>query len=105
MLTEGSDWPERQRRVAGGGVRAAWMGQRSWRGLMQGVSGLLDSMVQLVKLLRRCYGGQEGRGATGGEESRVWSNSPAAVLGAIPALHGSGSRVASLVSFLAVRRS
>jgi hypothetical protein len=48
---------------------------------MQGVSGLLIPTGRLVVLLRRCYGGQEGREATGGEESRVWSNSPAAVLG------------------------
>jgi hypothetical protein len=33
------------------------------------------------------------------------ANSPTAVLGEIPALHGLGSRVKSLGSFLAVRRS
>jgi hypothetical protein len=72
---------------------------------MQGVSELLDSTGRLMKLLRRRYGGQEGWEATGGEVSRVRSNSPAAILGAIPALHGSRLWVASLGSFLAVRRS
>jgi hypothetical protein len=48
---------------------------------MQGVSGLLITTGLLMVLLWRCYGGQEGRRATGGEESRVRSNSPAAVLG------------------------
>jgi hypothetical protein len=40
--------------------------------------------------LRRCYGGQDGRGTTGNEESRWRSNSPAAVLGAIPAVARAG---------------
>jgi hypothetical protein len=72
---------------------------------MQGFPGLLGSTGRLVKLMRRCYGGQEGQGATNGEESRWQSNSLAAVLGAILALHGLGSRVASLGSFLVARRS
>jgi hypothetical protein len=57
---------------------------------MQGVSGLLDSTGRLVKLLRRCYGGQEGRGTTGSEESRWRSNLPAATSGAIPAVARAG---------------
>jgi hypothetical protein len=48
---------------------------------MQGVFGLLIITRLLVVFLQICYVGQEGRGATGGEESRVRSNSPAAVLG------------------------
>jgi hypothetical protein len=48
---------------------------------MQGISGLLITTSRLVVFLRRCYGGQEGRGATGGEESRVWRNSPVPFLG------------------------
>jgi hypothetical protein len=65
-----------RRRGPSGG--SAWSSQRD---PMQGVSGLLITTGLLVVFLWRCYGGQEGRGATGGEESRVWSNSPAAVLG------------------------
>jgi hypothetical protein len=57
---------------------------------MQGVSGLLDSTGRLVKLLRRCYGCQEGRRTTGGEESRWRSNLPAAMSGAIPAIARAG---------------
>jgi hypothetical protein len=48
---------------------------------MQGVSRLLITTGRLVVFLQRCYEGQEGRGATGGEELRVRSNSPAVVLG------------------------
>jgi hypothetical protein len=84
--------------------RAVEMRRCSWRGLLQGFSGLLGSTGQLMVFLRWCYWGQEGRATTDGEESRWRSNSPAAVLSAILALHGSGSRVASLGSFLAVRR-
>jgi hypothetical protein len=47
---------------------------------MQVISRLLITTGRLVVFLRRCYGGQEGRGATGGEELRVQSNSPATVL-------------------------
>jgi hypothetical protein len=56
-------------------------GQRSWGRSMQGVSGLLIPTGQFVILLRRCHRGSEGRRATGGEESRARSNSPAVVLG------------------------
>jgi hypothetical protein len=72
---------------------------------MQGFPGLLGSTDRLVVFLRRCHRGQGGPGIAGGEESQGQSVLPAAVLGAIPALHGSGSRVASLGSFLVARRS
>jgi hypothetical protein len=57
---------------------------------MQGISELLIPTGRLVVLLRRCYGGHKGREATGGEELRVQSNSPVAVLGAIPAVARAG---------------
>jgi hypothetical protein len=57
---------------------------------MQGISGLLIPTGRLVVFLRRCYGGQEGQEATNSEESRVRSNSPAAVLGAILAVARAG---------------
>jgi hypothetical protein len=84
---------------------AAETGRRSWRGLMQGFLGLLGSTDRLVVFLRRCHGGQGGPGIAGGEESQGRSISPAAVLGAILALHGSRSRVVNLGSFLVARRS
>jgi hypothetical protein len=56
----------------------------SGKKLLQGSSGLLDSMVWLREDLRRCYGGQEGRGTTGGEGSRWRSKLPAAMSGEIP---------------------
>jgi hypothetical protein len=57
---------------------------------MQGVFGLLITTGRLVVFLRRCYGGYDGRGITGGGESWWRSFSPAAVLGAIPAVARAG---------------
>jgi hypothetical protein len=57
---------------------------------MQGVSGLLITTGQLMVFLWRCYEGQEGRGATGGEESRCGATHRRRSLGEILALHGSG---------------
>jgi hypothetical protein len=39
VLTEGSDWPEKQRRVASGEVRAAGMGQNRGRSCCRGPPG------------------------------------------------------------------
>jgi hypothetical protein len=68
-------------------VRAGW----PCRGrLMQGASGLLIPTGQLVVFLRRCYGGQDGRGSTSGGELRWRSISLMVVLGAIPAIARAG---------------
>jgi hypothetical protein len=46
--------------------------------------------------MRRCYGGYDDRGNTGGRDSRQRSFSPAAVLGAIPAAARAGVTVEGL---------
>jgi hypothetical protein len=56
MLTEGSNWPEKQRRVVGGEGRAA--GAVALAGEDDaGASVLLVTVDRLVEILRRSYGG------------------------------------------------
>jgi hypothetical protein len=63
---------------------------------VQACSKLLTPSDQLVVFLWRCSGGYDDRGNTGGRESRRPSFSPAAVLGAIPAVAWAGVTVEGL---------
>ena len=56
--------------------RAAGRWQHSGGGAA-GVPWPLDPVIRHVEFLRRCYGGQDGPRATGGEKSRRRNDSPA----------------------------
>jgi hypothetical protein len=63
---------------------------------VQACSKLLIPSDRLVVFLRRCYGGFDDRGNTGGRELRRRSFSPAAVLRAILAVARAGVTVEGL---------
>ena len=73
---------DRTRSAAGSAASSSdGHGWRSRKGSPRGRSGFLDPMICRVEFLRRCYGGQDGPRATGGEKSRRCSDSPAAMRG------------------------
>jgi hypothetical protein len=105
VLTEGSNWPEKQRRVAGGEVRAAGRRGACGGGRCRASPGSCTPQVD-----SRCF----CYGATGVREARAL---PAArnctggathqrqLPGRIPVRHGSGARLQGSRSFPGLRQS
>jgi hypothetical protein len=81
------------------------MGRRSQGGLLQGSSGSWASRIGTEWCGEGTMGVKEDGTMPATRNQGGGANSPAAVLGEIPELHGSGSRVKSLGSFLAMGRS
>jgi hypothetical protein len=81
VLTEGSNWPAKQRRVADGEVRAAETGWHSRRGLMLVSSGLLIPAGMFSAELGSQGSDQHSRRNAGGEDLRRRTDSPAAASG------------------------
>jgi hypothetical protein len=103
VLTEGLDWLEKQRRVAGGEVRAAGMGRNRGRSYCRGRPVFWTSWIYS----KWCYEGTTGVKEDGNTLAKRNRGGGATyrrqLLVQFRSLHGPGSRVKSLGSSLAPR--
>jgi hypothetical protein len=105
VLTEGSDWPEKQRRVAGGEVQAAGMGRNQGRSCCRGPPGFWTPWI----CSEWCWEGttrvKEDRNTPAERNHGGGATYRRQLLVQFRPLHGPGLRVKSLGSSLAPRRS